>query len=530
MTALNDTERAAQNWTSGRQDRPAPTRPTGSAETASERTSRYYPTWLPSRRFIAAVIAIGGMQLLATMDSTVAIVALPKIQNELSLSDAGRSWVITAYVLTFGGLMLLGGRLGDTIGRKRTFIVGVALFTISSVLCAVAWDEVTLVIARLSQGVGSAIASPTGLALVATTFPKGPARNAATAVFAAMTAIGSVMGLVVGGALTEVSWRLAFMVNVPLGLVMIYLARTALRETNRERMKLDAAGAMLATLACTAAVFAFSIGPEKGWLSAITLGSGLVAVAAAIAFAIVERTAENPVIPFGLFRDRNRLVTFVAIFLAGGVMFSLTVSIGLYVQDILGYSALRAGVGFIPFVIAMGIGLGISSQLVSRFSPRVLTIGGGWLLLGAMLYGSAFMHRGASYFPNLVVPIVVGGIGIGMVVVPLTLAAIAGVGFDQIGPVSALTLMLQSLGGPLVLAVIQAVITSRTLYMGGTTGPVKFMNEAQLHSLDQGYTYGLLWIAGAAVIVGVAALFIGYTPGQVAHAQEVKEAIDAGEL
>ncbi|OBA60196.1 MFS transporter [Mycobacterium sp. 1100029.7] len=538
MTALNDTERAAQNWTAARPDRPAPERTERPAETAAgtsakpatARTSRYYPAWLPSRRFIAAVIAIGGMQLLATMDSTVAIVALPKIQNELSLSDAGRSWVITAYVLTFGGLMLLGGRLGDTIGRKRTFIVGVTLFTISSVLCAVAWDEATLVIARLLQGVGSAIASPTGLALVATTFAKGPARNAATAVFAAMTAIGSVMGLVVGGALTEVSWRLAFMVNVPIGLVMIYLARTALRETNRERMKLDAAGAMLATLACTAAVFAFSMGPEKGWISPITIGSGVVAITAAIAFAIVERTAENPVVPFELFRDRNRLVTFGAILLAGGVMFSLTVCIGLYVQDILGYSALRAGVGFIPFVIAMGIGLGISSQLVSRFSPRVLTIGGGWLLLLAMIYGWAFMHRGVPYFPNLVLPIVVGGIGIGMVVVPLTLAAIAGVGFDQIGPVSAMTLMLQSLGGPLVLAVIQAVITSRTLYLGGTTGPVKVMNDAQLQALDHGYTYGLLWVAGTALIVGLAALFIGYTPEQVAHAQEVKEAIDAGEL
>jgi hypothetical protein len=335
---------------------------------------------------------------------------------------------------------------------------------------------------------------------------------------------------VVGGALTEVSWRLAFMVNVPIGLVMIYLARTALRETNRERMKLDATGAILATLACTAAVFAFSMGPEKGWISVTTIGSGVVALAAAIAFAVVERTAENPVVPFDLFRDRNRLVTFTAIFLAGGLMFSLTVSIGLYVQDVLGYSALRAGVGFIPFVIAMGIGLGVSTQLVSRLSPRVLTIGGGILLFWAMIYGSLFMHRGVPYFPNLVAPIVVGGIGIGMAVVPLTLSAIAGVGFDRIGPVSAVTLMLQSLGGPLVLAVIQAVITSRTLYLGGTTGPVKFMNDTQLRALDHGYTYGLLWVAGVAVIVGAAALFIGYTPAQVAHAQEVKEAIDAGEL
>jgi EmrB/QacA subfamily drug resistance transporter len=526
MTALNDAERAAI-----RRDAESATKRAlpKQADTAAAAKISRSPEWLPSRRFIAAVIAIGGMQLLATMDSTVAIVALPKIQDELSLSDAGRSWVITAYVLTFGGLMLLGGRLGDTIGRKRTFIVGVALFTIASVLCGVAWDETTLVIARLLQGVGSAIASPTGLALIATTFPKGPARNAATAVFAAMTGVGSVMGLILGGALTEVSWRLAFLVNIPVGLVMIYLARTTLRETHRERLKLDATGAILATLGCTAGVFGFSMGPEKGWLSPLTVTSLAVAGVLLLAFLIVERTAENPVLPFDLFKDRNRVATFAAVFLAGGVMFTLTVLIGLYVQDILGYSALHAGIGFIPFVIALGIGLGLSSHLVSMFSPRVLTIAGGILVLGAMLYGST-LHKGIDYFPDLVLPITIGGFGIGMIVVPLTVSAIAGVGFDQIGPVSAIALMLQNLGGPVVLAVIQAVITSRTLYLGGTTGPVKNMDSAQLHALDQGYTYGLLWVAAVAVIVGLAALFIGYTADQVAHAQEVKDAIDHGDL
>src|SRR6201995_3550362 len=172
MTALNDAERAVQRWTTEPSKRavhmPQP-HPEKTAESTPTKTST---TWMPSRRFIAAVIAIGGMQLLATMDSTVAIVALPKIQDELGLSDAGRSWVITAYVLTFGGLMLLGGRLGDTIGRKRTFIVGVALFTIASILCGLAWNETTLVTARLLQGVGSAIASPTALALIATPFPQ----------------------------------------------------------------------------------------------------------------------------------------------------------------------------------------------------------------------------------------------------------------------------------------------------------------------------------------------------------------------
>ncbi|WP_183467364.1 MFS transporter [Mycolicibacterium iranicum] len=547
MTALNDAERAAihrdaedrgKRGSDRASSKALPARIPGSGETAggrpkapggdAARPSRT-PSWMPSRRFIAAVVAIGGMQLLATMDSTVAIVALPKIQDELSLSDAGRSWVITAYVLTFGGLMLLGGRLGDVIGRKRTFIVGVALFTIASVLCGLAWNEATLVIARLLQGVGAAIASPTALALIATTFPKGPARNAATAIFAAMTGIGSVMGLILGGALTEVSWRWAFLINVPIGLLMIHLARRTLRETHRERLKLDATGAILATLGCTAAVFAFSIGPEAGWVSPITLGSGAAAIAAFIAFLWVERSAENPVVPFELFYDRNRVATFAAIFLAGGVMFTLTVTIGLYVQDILGYSALRAGIGFIPFVIALGIGLGLSSALVSKFPPRVLVIGGGVLVLAAMIYGST-LDANIPYFPNLVLPITIGGFGIGMIVVPLTVSAIAGVGFDQIGPVSAIALMLQNLGGPVVLAIIQAVITSRTLYLGGTTGPVNDMNAAQLHALDQGYSYGLLWVAAVAVIVGGAALFIGYTAQQVAHAQEVKDAIDAGEL
>ncbi|HTH86514.1 MFS transporter [Mycobacterium sp.] len=530
MTALNDAERAAiHRDAEGGANRSQPLRfPKSSEYPALEQTSRY-PAWLPSRRFIAAVIAIGGMQLLATMDSTVAIVALPRIQDELSLSDAGRSWVITAYVLTFGGLMLLGGRLGDTIGRKRTFIVGVALFTIASILCGLAWNEATLVTARLLQGVGAAIASPTALALIATTFPKGPARNAATAIFAAMTGVGSVMGLIVGGALTEVSWRWAFLINIPIGLLMIRLARKTLRETQRERLKLDAAGAILATLGCTAAVFGFSMGPEQGWLSPLTVGSGVAALVFLIAFLYVERTADNPVVPFELFKDRNRVATFAAVFLAGGVMFTLTVLIGLYVQDIMGYSALHAGVGFIPFVIALGIGLGLSSHLVSLFPPRVLVIAGGVLVLGAMLYGST-LNGGIPYFPNLVLPITVGGFGIGMIVVPLTVSAIAGVGFDQIGPVSAIALMLQNLGGPVVLAVIQAVITSRTLYLGGTTGPVKFMDTAQLHALDQGYTYGLLWVAAVAVIVGGAALFIGYTSAQVAHAQEVKDALDAGEL
>lgn len=526
MAARNDGERALPHWTTERAERatPMPVEPT-----TLHHTRRYFPTWPPPHWFIAGLIPIGGMQLMVAMDGPVAVFALPKIQNELGLSDAGRSWVITAYVLTYGGLMLLGGRLGDTIGRKRTFIVGVALFTIASVMCGIAWDGGALILARLLHGVAAAIIAPTCIALVATTFPKGPVRNAAAAVLGATGGVGTVLGLVAGGALTEVSWRLAFLVNVPIGLLVLYLARTALRETQKERMRLDVTGAVLAMLICTAVVFGLSMGPEKGWLSATTIGSGVVALAAFVAFAAVERTAENPILPFSLFFDRNRLATYAAMLLTGGVGLTLVVLVALYVQSIMGYSPLRAAIGFIPFAIAVAIGVGAASRLVTWFPLRVVVFDGAIVLLGAMLYGST-LNRGIPYFPNLVLPIVVGGIGLGMISLPLTLSLIASVGLDRIGPASAIAVMLQSLGGPLVLAGIQAAITSRTLHLGGTHRSVKFMDAAQLHALDRGYTYGLLWLAGVVILLGGVALLIDYTAQQVARAQEVKKAVGAEEL
>ncbi|MGB7870602.1 MAG: MFS transporter [Mycobacterium sp.] len=526
MAALDDAERALPHWATQRVEHaaPMPVEPT-----TLHHTGRHLPTWLLSRRFIAVVVAIGGMQLMAAMDGPVAILALPKIQNELGLSDAGRSWVITAYVLTFGGLILLGGRIGDTIGLKRAFIVGVGLFTFASVICGIAWDGGILVSARLLHGGAAAIIAPTCVALLATTFPKGPARNAATAVFGAMSGVGAVLGLVVGGALTEVSWRLAFLVNVPIGLLVIYVARTMLQETQKERMRLDATGAVLTTLISTAAVFGLSMAPEKGWLSATTIVSALVALAAFVAFVVVERTAENPIVPFSLFVDRNRLAIFAATFLSRGVGFTLTVLIAMYVQNIMGYSPMHAAISFIPFAVAVTIGVAVSSRLVMWFSPRVMVVAGCTLVAGAMLYGST-LHRGIPYFPNLVVPIAVGAIGLGIISLPLGLSLIASVGVDRIGPASAVAAMLSSLGAPLVLIVIQVVITLRTLHLGGTTRPVNVMTAAQLHALDHGYTYGLLWLAGVVILLGGVALLIDYTAQQVAHAQKVKNAIDAEEL
>jgi len=519
MATVDDAERALPRWTT-----PTPVEPTAPGNSEAHSNTR-----LPARQFVTVLVTIGGMQLMAAMDGPVAVFALPKIQNDLGLSDAGRSWVITAYALTFGGLILLGGRLGDTIGHKRTLIAGVAVFTFASATCGIAWDGATLVLARLLHGAAAAVVVPTCMTLVATTFPKGPARNTATAVFGAMGAIGAALGLVVGGALVGVSWRLAFLVNVPIGLLVIYLARIMLSETQKERPRLDAAGAVLATVSCTAAVFGLSMGPEKGWLSATTIGPGLLAIVAFMAFLMVERTAENPIVPFSLFFDRNRLATFAAMFLVRGIGFTMTVLLAVYVETIMGYSPLRAAVGFIPFAVAMAIGTAASSRLAAWFSPRVMVIAGGIVVLGATLYIST-LNGSVPYFPNLVVPIVVGAFGLGMISVPLALSLFASVDVDRIGPASAIAVMLQNLSGPLVLVAIQVIVTSRTLHLGGTTGPVKAMNAAQLHALDKGYTYGLLWLAGVVILLCGVALLIGYTAQQVAHAQKVKSATDGADL
>lgn len=476
-----------------------------------------------------AIIAITGMQLMSTLDGTIVIVALPRMQADLGLSDPGKSWVITAYVLAFGGLLLLGGRIGDAIGHKRAFLSGVGVFTIASLVCGLSTDGVTLIVARAVQGTGAAIAAPTGLALIATTYAVGQARNRAMAVSAAMQGIGSVLGLVLGGALTVVSWRLAFLINIPIGIVIIIVAVLKINETHHERLKLDVTGAILATLGCTSAVLVFTQGPPRGWVDPWVIGAGVASAIVFLAFLIVERTADHPIVPFSVFDNRNRVMTFISLFLAGGVMLTLSVMVGLLVQDVLGYSPLRAGVSFIPFAVAFGIGSIVAAKLAPHVAPRWLILGGGLFVLAAMLYGST-LDRDVPYFPDLFGLVIVGGFGIGAIAVILPLCAIAGVGPKEIGPVSSITLMVQNLGGPVVLVVIQAVQTSRTLYLGGTTGPVKDMTPAQLDALGYGYTYSLLWVAGVAVIVGVTAFWIGFSARQIAAAQHTREAVEAGEL
>ncbi|MCD5418416.1 MFS transporter [Rhodococcus pyridinivorans] len=469
------------------------------------------------------MLVLSGLQLMVVLDGTVANLALAPLQSDLGLSDAGRNWVLTSYALAFGGLMLLGGRLGDSYGRKRTFMGGVGLFTLASLLCGLATGEAMLVGARALQGVGAAVASPTALALVATTFAAGPARNRAIAVFAAMTGVGSIAGLILGGALTQLSWRWIFLINVPIGVLIVVLAAIALRETASERLALDVPGAILATLGCTGLVFGLTEGPEIGWSSPSVIGAIVAGFVLLGVFLLVERRAENPLLPFVLFRNKDRVATFVAIFFAGAVMFSLAAFVALFVQDILGYSPLAAGLAFVPFAFGLGGAAAVSSKLVARIEPRWLVVTGSAIMTVGLLYGST-MDGSVRYFPTLFVLVLVVGFGVGLAVVPLPLCAISGVGPHEIGPLSAIAQVAQTLGGPVGLGVIGAMATSRTMSLGGVSGAVADMTDAQLVAQGEGYMFALVGCAVCAVIAGVAALFIRFTPEEVAQAQEAEKA------
>ena len=350
-------------------------------------------------------------------------------------------------------------------------------------MCGLANDDATLIVARAVQGVGAAIAAPTGLALIATTYAVGRTRNQAMAVSAAMQGIGSVLGLVLGGAVHG----------------DLLAAGVPDQHSDRHRhhlialrscAKLTTSGSnstrpaqLLATLACTTAVLLFTQGPPR---AGSIRGSSVPACQRRVLRSIPFRrtTAENPLVPLSLFADLNRVMTFVSLLLAGGVMLSLSVMIGLYTQIVMGYCALHAGICFIPFAIAFGVG-SVSAARVAPLHRAALADHRRRPVRPRRRCCTGTRSTAAiPYFPDLFLPFVIGGFGIGMISVILPLCAVADVGPHEIGPVSSITLMVQNLGGPLVSVVIQAVQTSRTLFLGGTTGPVKTMTPAQLDALD----------------------------------------------
>ncbi|MGZ4598578.1 MAG: MFS transporter [Oryzihumus sp.] len=407
-----------------------------------------------------ALTIISAAQLMVVLDGTIVNIALPHIQTDLGFTASNLSWVVNAYTLAFGGLLLLGGRLGDLLGRRRMFVIGVLIFAAASLFGGLAQNEAMLLASRALQGLGAAIASPTALALITTTFPAGPPRNRAFAVYAAMSGAGAAVGLILGGVLTESSWRWTFFVNVPIGIVVALLAPRFLGESPRQHGAFDIPGALTGTLGLGSLVYGLThAAPPHHWGDALTVGPIVVGLALLAAFVVIERRAEHPLLPFRILADRTRGVSFTVMLVVGAAMFSMFYFLGLFIQQVLGYSPVKTGFAFLPFSFGVVIAAQIASRLINRVDPRWIA-GAGTLLAAGGMWGFSHLTVTSDYVTGLLPFILMLSFGMGLTFVPLTLTAVAGVAKKDSGVGSAVLNTMQQVGGTLGLATLATVAAS----------------------------------------------------------------------
>jgi EmrB/QacA subfamily drug resistance transporter len=423
-----------------------------------------------------ALMLISVAQLMVVLDGTIVNIALPYIQQDLSIESANLTWVVTGYALAFGSLLLLGGRLGDLYGRRKVFMIGLVIFAIASGLGGLATNEGTLLAARALQGLGAALASPAALALIATTFPAGPARNRAFAVYAAMSGAGAAVGLLLGGWLTGLDgfagldvegWRLTLLINTPIGIAAAALAPRFLPESESHPGELDLPGAVTGTLGLLGLVYGFSRAGSDGWTDTWTMTSLVAGVAMLTAFMLVESRAAHPLLPFRVFLHRTRAASFVAMFLAPAAMFAMFYFLSQYIQNVMDYSPIEAGLAFLPFVGGLVVAAGVTSNLINRMDPRYLA-GVGTLLAAIALFGFSRLPYDTSfpatevtgsYVTDLLPWIVCMSLGMGAVFVPLTLTAVHHLRNEDSGIGSGVLNTMQQVGGALGLAILGTAAT-----------------------------------------------------------------------
>jgi EmrB/QacA subfamily drug resistance transporter len=403
-----------------------------------------------------ALAVISGAQLMIVLDATIVNVAIPTIHHALKFSATNLEWLITAYSLTFGGLLLFGGRTGDLYGKRRMFMIGIAIFAVSSLLGGFATGDVWLIITRGLQGVGGAIAAPTALSLIATNFPEGKERNRAMGVYAAMSGGGGAVGLLLGGILTSyVSWRWIFFVNVPIAAVVLFLAPRALNESQATSGNLDVPGAITATGGMLALVYGLSNASSHSWGSTSTLVSLIGAAVLLVAFGFVERSSKEPLMPLSIFKNRNRSASYAMMLLVGIAMFSMFYFLTQYLQNILGYSPIRTGVGFLPMTAGIVVSAGLVSRFIGKTGIRLPLIVGPVLATLGMFWISRITIT--SSYMDIIGPLILIALGMGFMFVPLTLIAVSGVKPHEAGLASALLNTMQQVGGALGLAVLATV-------------------------------------------------------------------------
>ncbi|HET7050011.1 MAG TPA: MFS transporter [Solirubrobacteraceae bacterium] len=461
---------------------------------------------------VLAIVAVA--QFMVILDASIVNVALPTIKRDVGFSEQSLSWILNAYTLIFGGFLLLGGRAADRLGRRRLFMAGIALFATASLVCGVSQSEGELLVARGFQGLGGAMVSPAALSIILTTFAEGPERNRALAVWGAIAGAGGAVGLLLGGVLVQLlSWRWVFFVNVPIGIAVLALAPRIVPESRSEAVAksgYDVEGAIAITLGTMALVFTLIKANSWGWTSGRTIAGLAVSVVLIAAFVVIERRHEDPLVPLRIFSNRSLSAANATLLAVVAALFGMFFFLTLYFQQVLGFSALKTGVAYLPLSLTLIASSAVASRFVDRFTPKPILVAGLLISTAGFVVLTTVSGHG-DYGTHVVPAMIILGVGMGMSFVPVTIAGTSGVAPEDSGLASGLLNTTQQVGGSLGLAILSSVATSRT--------------TSALHTglaLPAALTHGFkgAFVVGAALCALGAVLTIVLLPGRPREAAD----------
>src|SRR4051794_20132125 len=455
-----------------------------------------------------ALALLAASQFVVILDASIVNVALPSIGSDLHFSESNLQWVVNAYVLVFGGFLLLGGRMADLLGRRRVFIAGLVLFGAASLVGGLANSEGMLIAARAVQGLGGALLSPAALSIITTTFPEGSERNKALGVWGAVAGAGGAAGVLLGGVLTDsLGWEWVFFVNTPVTLAAAAWARVLLVESRSEgaRRHFDTFGAVTVTAGLSLLVYTMVRTDANGWGSATTIGLFAVSAALLVAFVVWEQRSPAPLVPFRIFRIRNVTAANIVGLLIGASLFSMFFFVSLYMQRVLGYSPLKAGLSYLPLAVTIILSAGVAAQLVTRLGHKRVLAGGMVLVaIGLLLFAN--VSPDGTFLSDVLPASVIAAAGLGFSFVPVTIASQTGVESRDAGLASGLINTSQQIGGALGLAVLSTIATSKTSdVLAAAHGAPSAMPNALTEGFQSAFTAGAAF-AIAGVIVALVML------------------------
>ncbi|NUT37154.1 MAG: MFS transporter [Hamadaea sp.] len=474
-----------------------------SSSPATGATAGHEAAHPPDPRRWTALLVIAIAQLMVVLDGTIVNIAMPSAQASLGITDADRQWIVTAYTLAFGGLLLLGGRIADYAGRKRVFMIGLAGFALASALGGVAQNAQMLFAARALQGVFAALLAPAALSLITVTFTDVKDRAKAFGVFGAISGGGAAIGLILGGLLTQyLDWRWCLLVNVPIAVIAVLLAIPIVRESKAHgNTRYDIPGTILATGGLLALVYGFTRAAEEGWTEGFTLGLFGLSALLLIGFVVLESKIANPLLPLRVVLHRNRGGSYLSSVTSGAGMMGMFLFMTYYFQDTLHYSALKSGVAYLPFSAAIIVTAGLGSNLLPKIGPRVMMTTGALMATGGMVWLTQ-LEVDSSYLTLILPALVIMATGMACIFVPLGNTALTGVADHDAGVASAMVNTSQQIGGSLGVALLNTVFTTAVTGYATSHAPSQdLLAQAKIHGYNVAFTV-------SAVLLGVSAILI----------------------